>query len=197
MAVRAASRFVTLLDVLSSANAPSREGPCGRPREPFHPIRMGRPLDARFPLASLGGPARLPPGTARRPRQVYLSRTTSPPGRGQTVEMKYYDEDRMSDVREVLEGEVLKWPDVTSKGMMGCLVYFRGRSFFAFLVTNGLVVTKLPARDRRELAGKVDSKAFEMAGRTSSNWIRVPAREPKDLEPVLPYVRKSYEAIMG
>lgn len=109
--------------------------------------------------------------------------------------MKYYDEDRMRHVREAFEREVLGWPDVTSKGMMGCLVYSRGRSFFAFLVNDGLVVTKLTEAAREDLAGRVPSKPFEMAGRTSSKWIQVPAKRPEDLDAVLPYVRQSYEEI--
>lgn len=113
------------------------------------------------------------------------------------VAMKYYDEASMKEVREALEASVMQWPGVRSKGMMGCLVYFRDRKFFAFLVTNGLVITKLTQEEREELSRKVTAKPFEMAGRTSSNWAQVPARTPGDLQPVLFYVRKSYEAIQG
>lgn len=111
--------------------------------------------------------------------------------------MKYYDEIRMRDVRETLETEILKWPDVARKEMMGCLCYFRGKKFFAFLVTNGIVLTKLADGDRSMLAKQVDSKPFDMAGRTASNWIQVTVRKPPDLQPVLPYVKKSYDAASG
>lgn len=111
--------------------------------------------------------------------------------------MKYYDEDRMRPIRETFEAEVLAWPDVTSRGMMGCLVYFRRRKFFAFLVTDGLVLTKLGDQDRKALSARVDQKPFEMAGRTSSNWAQVGVSDPADLESLMPYVRKSYEAIEG
>ena len=108
--------------------------------------------------------------------------------------MKYYNESQMRGVRETLEANILKWPGVARKEMMGCLCYFRGRKFFAFLVTNGIVVTKLTKDDRSKLSEQMDSKPFEMAGKTSSKWIQVTVRKPGDLQPVLPYVRKSYEA---
>jgi hypothetical protein len=100
----------------------------------------------------------------------------------------------MRAVQEALEKDVLAWPGVSWKEMMGCLCYFRGKKFFAFLVTDGLVVTKLSEADRKALAGRVDSKPFSMAARTSSSWIQVTVRGPADLKPVLPYLRKSYEA---
>lgn len=82
--------------------------------------------------------------------------------------MKYYDEDRMRPVREAFDAEVLTWPGATSRGMMGCHVYLRGRSFFAFLVNDGLVLTKLSEEERRELAARMETKPFEMAGRATS-----------------------------
>lgn len=108
--------------------------------------------------------------------------------------MKFYDEEKMRDVREAFEATVLAWPGVKSNEMMGCLCYFRGRKFFAFLITKGVVVTKLAKDDRSTLSKQVDSKPFEMAGRIASTWIQVPVRTPGDLPPVLPYVRKSYDA---
>jgi len=108
--------------------------------------------------------------------------------------MKYYDEKKMRDVRETLEAKIMKWPGVVRKEMMGCLCYFRGKKFFAFLVTNGIVITKLAKEDQSKLSERVHSKPFEMAGRTASTWIQVTLKDPGRLEPILPYVRKSYEA---
>lgn len=111
--------------------------------------------------------------------------------------MKYYDEKQMRAVREALENDVLKWPGVVRKEMMGCLCYFRGKKFFAFLITKGIVITKLDGEDRAKLAKQVASRPFEMAGRTASTWIQVPLTKPEDLQPILPYVRRSYEAASG
>ena len=53
--------------------------------------------------------------------------------------MKYYDEDKMREIRDALEKEIMRWPGVTAKQMMGCLCYFRGKKFFTFLVTKAIV----------------------------------------------------------
>ena len=108
--------------------------------------------------------------------------------------MKFYDEAKMRAVRAALEAAMRAWPGVAPKEMMGCLCYFRGKKFFAFLVTDGVVLTKLSEVDRAKLSSQVESKPFEMAGRTASVWIQVQAKRPEDLRPVLPYVRKSYQA---
>ena len=111
--------------------------------------------------------------------------------------MKYYDEEKTGKVREALEKEVLGWPGVTRKEMMGCLCYFSGRKFFAFLVTGAIVLTKLSEDDRTKLSGHVSTKPFEMSGRTSKTWVRVELRKQGALQPVLAYVRKSYEATLA
>jgi len=108
--------------------------------------------------------------------------------------MKFYDEAKMRAVRAALEAAMRTWPGVAPKEMMGCLVYFRGKRFFAFLVTGGIVVTKLPEADRAALAARPGAKPFEMSGRTAAKWIQVPVRKPADLKPLLPFVRTSYEA---
>jgi len=52
--------------------------------------------------------------------------------------MKSYIENPMW-VRKVLEKEILQWPKVSFKEMMGCLCYFRGKRFFAFPMTKRIV----------------------------------------------------------
>ncbi len=111
--------------------------------------------------------------------------------------MKFCDEGRMKDVRETLEADILKWPGVVSKEMMGCLCYFRGNRFFAFLVTNGIVLTKLAKEDRSKLSNRVGSKPFEMSGRTASSWVQVTVKKPGDLRAVMRYVKRSYQAASG
>lgn len=111
--------------------------------------------------------------------------------------MKYYDDKQMRDIRETLEADIMKWPGVVSKEMMGSLCYFRGKKFFTFLVTNAIVITKLAKEDRSKLSKQVDSKPFEMAGRTASSWIQLTLKRPADLRVFLPYIRKSYDAASG
>lgn len=108
--------------------------------------------------------------------------------------MKYYDEEQTGAFRKGLEDKILRWPGVTSREMMGCLCYFYGKKFFAFLVTKGIVITKLPEDDRMKLFKQMGGGVFEMAGRKAKTWVRVPLKNPGDLKMILPFVKKSYEA---
>lgn len=110
--------------------------------------------------------------------------------------MKLYDEEKTGDVRKELEQEVLQWPGVAAKPMMGCLCYFHGKKFFAFLVTKAVVVTKLADEDRITLSKKAAGGPFEMDGKSVKAWVRVPLRGPGDVKSVLPFVRKSYGATL-
>ena len=57
--------------------------------------------------------------------------------------MKYYDEEKMHDIRLKIDKEVLSWSNVTTKKMFGCPCYKYKDKLFAFLVTEGVVLTKL------------------------------------------------------
>jgi len=112
--------------------------------------------------------------------------------------MKFYDEEAMSKVQNALEAKVLRWRGVKAKEMMGCRCYFYGTKFFAFLVTNGLVITKLPEDARVRLTETHGGEPFEMSGRSVKTWVRVPVKRPVDITAILPFVKTSYEtAIKG
>ncbi len=106
--------------------------------------------------------------------------------------MKYYDEKQMSQIRKAFENEAMKWPDVTSREMMGCLCYFRGKKFFAWLVTNGIVLPKLTEVDRRELQDQFDTEPFEMGGK-ATKLRKVVLKKPEDLQQIRIYIKKSYD----
>ncbi len=108
--------------------------------------------------------------------------------------MKYYDEEKMAEIRKTLEAEVLTWKGVASKPMMGCLCYFYNRKFIGFLVTNGIVMMKLSEKDQKEIKEKFGGKPFEMAGQTGRLWV-TPLSGPKDVKSVMPFVRKRYEEV--
>ena len=112
--------------------------------------------------------------------------------------MKHYDEKAMASIRSTFESKVLPWSGVRPKEMMGCLCYFHGKRFFAFLVTGGVVITKLPEAGREELTRKHRGKPFEMAGRTAKTWVQVPVKKPGDLSALMPFVKTSYDiAVKG
>lgn len=106
--------------------------------------------------------------------------------------MKYFDEERMADIRKAFDSEVFKWKDVVSKPMMGCLCYFRKRKFICFLVTDGIVIMKLSEKDQTMLKDKFGGKPFEMAGQTGRLWT-TPVKTTRDVKLVIPFVRKRYE----
>ena len=106
--------------------------------------------------------------------------------------MKYYDEEKMAEIRKTLEAEVLTWKGVTSRPMMGCLCYFYDRKFIGFLVTDGIVLMKLSEKDQKEIKEKFGGKPFEMAGQTRRLWV-TPLNGPKDVRSVLPFVRNRYQ----
>ena len=56
--------------------------------------------------------------------------------------MQYYNEEKMKNLRLKLEKEILSWPNVTTKKMYGCPCYKYKEKLFAFLVTDGVVLTK-------------------------------------------------------
>jgi hypothetical protein len=107
--------------------------------------------------------------------------------------MKYYDEEQMSEIRKALENEIMNWPGVKSKEMMGCLCYFHGKKFFAWLVTNGIVLPKLTENDRRKLQDQFKTQSFEM-GSKATKLRTVILRKPEDLQPIRDYIKKSYNA---
>jgi len=110
--------------------------------------------------------------------------------------MKFYDEETMQEIRKELEGKILQWQGVKPKEMMGCLTYFCGKKFFAFLVTNGIVLTKLSEDHRLTLSKNMGGEPFEMASKTVKTWIKVPLKKPKDVKLVLPFVKKSYDGAL-
>ncbi len=61
--------------------------------------------------------------------------------------MKYFDPGKMGQIRDELEEEILQWPGVSSREMMGCLCYLHGRNIIAFLVTDGIVISKLSEQE--------------------------------------------------
>jgi hypothetical protein len=108
--------------------------------------------------------------------------------------MKYYDGEKMSDIQKAFDAEVLNWKQVTSKPMMGCQCYFRGRKFICFLVTNGIVLMKLSDKNQDQLKNRFGGKPFEMAGQTGRLWT-TPLKTAKDLKEIMPFVRMRYEEI--
>ena len=115
---------------------------------------------------------------------------------GWVVIMKYYSEEHTEDLRLAFEEKVLQWPQVTTKKMFGCPCYQGDGKLFAFLVTNGIVITQLPQTDRESLSRYHQTTFFQAGKKAIRNWIRLSTGNKENLDGIMPFVRKSYEAAL-
>jgi hypothetical protein len=109
--------------------------------------------------------------------------------------MKYYSEEETKDIRLALESEVLHWGRVSFRKMFGCPCYKVNEKLFVFLVTRGIVFTRLNEADRLELASKFKTTSFKAGSKDVKNWLQVSVGSVENLESLMPFVRKSYQEI--
>jgi hypothetical protein len=115
----------------------------------------------------------------------------------QTGEMKYYSEEEMKDVRLAFEKKILTWPYITTKKMFGCPCYQADGRLFAFLVTRGIVLTQLSEADRETVSKQYRTAPFQVGKKTVHDWLSVPVDDKRDLDRLLPFVRKSYRSSLS
>ena len=82
--------------------------------------------------------------------------------------MQYYNEEKMHNLRLLIEEEHLNWPNVTTKKMYGCPCYKNKEKLFAFLVTDGVVLTKMSEQDKIRLSKEFTIKPFKQEHRALS-----------------------------
>jgi len=111
--------------------------------------------------------------------------------------MRYYREAETKKLRTAFEGEILNWPEVSTKKMFGCPCYQARGKLFAFLVTHGIVITQLAGTDREALSKRYPTSAFRAVKKTVPRWVRLSLKRQKDLDQLIPFVRKSYNAALG
>ena len=107
--------------------------------------------------------------------------------------MQYYSEVETKDIRLALESEVLNWGRVSFRKMFGCPCYKVNEKLFAFLVTKGIVFIGLNQSDRAELSLKFQTTSFKAGSKVIKNWLQVSVNSVKELENLMPFVRKSYQ----
>ena len=107
--------------------------------------------------------------------------------------MKYYSEDKTKELRLKFEKDVLSWPKVSKKKMFGCPSYTADNKLFAFLVTNGIVITSLSYSDRDKLFIKHQSKPFVAGKRTIRKWSMVSVNDLREMDEILPFIKRSYD----
>jgi hypothetical protein len=106
--------------------------------------------------------------------------------------MQYYNEERMHNFRLRLEKEILSWPHVTTKKMYGCPCFKYKDKLFAFLVTDGVVITKSSEQDKIKLLKEFTIKPFQASTRTMKGWPQIPVDETSDLDKIIPFIKNSY-----
>ncbi|MBP1662505.1 MAG: hypothetical protein H6P94_754 [Thermoplasmatales archaeon] len=106
--------------------------------------------------------------------------------------MQYYNEEKMGSLRVKLEKEILSWPGVTTKKMYGCPCYKHHEKLFAFLVTDGVVLTKTSEEEKMNLSKDFLIKPFQAATRTMKGWPQIPLDDSSDLKKILEYIKKCY-----
>ena len=111
--------------------------------------------------------------------------------------MKYYDEDQAKPLREAIEREVLHWPEVTLRKMFGCPAYTVDGRLFAFVVTEGIVITQLRLKDREALAEDHQTESFKAGERVMERWVKVFISDLNALGRLMSFVRKSYQSALA
>ncbi|MCW4007033.1 MAG: hypothetical protein NWF04_10665 [Candidatus Bathyarchaeota archaeon] len=106
--------------------------------------------------------------------------------------MKYYVEEVMAPYRLALEEEVLSWDRIGFKKMFGCPCYKADERLFVFLVTEGIVITRLEQADREKVAAHFETTYFRAGEKQVKSWIQISLHSLEDLNAVMPYVKESY-----
>ena len=107
--------------------------------------------------------------------------------------MQYFDPEAAGDLQTALEELIEGWPAVTQQTMFGCPSYTAADTLFGFLVTEVLVLTRLPDAARAELEADYETGPFQAGSRTMESWVQVAIADAAEVPALEPYIRASYE----
>lgn len=110
--------------------------------------------------------------------------------------MQYFDETAGAALREAFDDLVGRWEGLSNVTMFGCPTYRAGGKVFAVLTTDAVALTRLPADVRTELEAERETGPFDVEGRATAKWVRIPV-DGTDLGGIERYVRASYEAAVA
>jgi hypothetical protein len=108
--------------------------------------------------------------------------------------MDTYSEEMMHATRVTLERELFRWPGVATKAIFGLPGYIVNGRVFALLVTGGIILTKLTETDREEVIKRFRTVPVAGHGGVIAAWVQILLPEKGALSPILPFVKKSYDA---
>ncbi|TFG19260.1 MAG: hypothetical protein EU530_06675 [Promethearchaeota archaeon] len=102
----------------------------------------------------------------------------------------------MESLRIVFEKEILTWKNAEQKKMFGCPCVKVNGKLFAFLVTNGIVITRLLETQKNEVIEKFHAIPYKTQTRTMNKWVQISYRNHSDFPLILPYLQISYKNAM-
>ena len=80
--------------------------------------------------------------------------------------------------------------------MFGCPCYKADNKLFAFLVTGGVVITKLSESDQETLSNLFETTPFQAGKKSVKQWSRVSIPDKTELSKIISFVEKSYDAVL-
>lgn len=111
--------------------------------------------------------------------------------------MKYFDKERGSALQTAFEDIVSDWPSVTATTMFGCPSYQADGTLFGVLVTDGLVLTRLPSNHRDQVEKAFETKPFQAGERTVTKWLQFTIDDVAVLDSLIPHIKASYESALA
>lgn len=106
--------------------------------------------------------------------------------------MKYFDESIADKLREAVEEILLQWQGVVSKKMFGCPCFKVKNKLFAFVVTDGVVITALKSEEVDNLKKKFKVDHFIAGKKEVKNWAKVKT-DHKRIGELTGFLKKSYQ----
>jgi hypothetical protein len=101
------------------------------------------------------------------------------------------------DLRQQVEGEIMKRGDVSTRDMFGTVAYMVKNRMFAFWVADGLVA-KLPDTARQDFIDRKQGVAFQgPQGRGFGDWTRLHIEKKADVAAAIAGVSEAYEYVKG
>ena len=107
--------------------------------------------------------------------------------------MKHYSEEETIDLRLAFEEQVLNWARVSKKKMFGCPCYKVDEKLFAFLVTKGVVITKLNKDERETISSQNQTTPFKAGKKIVQDWVKITIENKTDINKIMRFVKKSYD----
>ncbi|MGC9349266.1 MAG: hypothetical protein ACP5JG_14085 [Anaerolineae bacterium] len=117
-------------------------------------------------------------------------------GKAAVCTVIYYTESEGKELREAFEREVMGWDKVKKRDMFGCPAYLADGKLFAFLVSEGVVITQIRKHDRETLGEAFETEPFHAGEREITRWLKVTIGDLDRLGRVLRFVKKSHETVL-